>query len=95
MSRLIDAVKLIEEAKKLHVDDYMLIQAMVLKQPIAYDVEKVVAEMKEKAEKYNERAEFSRLTKGNLFCVTENYRAMGMREAIDIVRKGGVSDETN
>ena len=45
--RLIDADKLLSQAMKGHVDDYMYVKALVDNQPTAYDVDEVVEQMKE------------------------------------------------
>lgn len=82
MSRLIDADKLLEEAKELHVDDYMLIQAMASRQPTAYDVEKVVAELEEWTFEADVTMPFDKT-------IMKNQKLIASGNAIDIVRKGG------
>ena len=77
IGRLIDADALIEEAKEMHVDDFMLVFGMVNKQPTAYDVEKVVAELENKKGTYFD----------GLKC---EGTMMKINEAIDIVKRGGV-----
>jgi hypothetical protein len=74
MGRLIDADALIEEARELHIDDFMLVMAMANKQPTAYDVEKVVAE----------------LEKLKLDVPNIPYSKDVIDEAIGIVKRGGV-----
>ena len=92
--RLIDADALIEEAKELHIDDYMLVMAMVSKQPTAYDVEKVVEEinnidLQHPCDDCPHLQECDRIQvevpNANDLCslVTKHY-------AIEAVRKGGV-----
>ena len=78
MGRLIDADALIEEAKELHVDDFMLVLGMVNKQPTAYDVEKVVEELEE-----NQKIVFH-------FDGRKPIQSIDYEKAIEIVRKGGV-----
>ena len=94
MGRLIDTSAFdeitIQGKSEEFVNGAKYILDLIDAQPTAFDIKRVVAELKEKAEKYNERAKLSKLTAGNIFCVTENYRAMGIREAIFIVKKGGV-----
>lgn len=80
--RLIDADALIEEARELHIDDFMLVMAMANKQPTAYDAEKVVAELEKlKTDEYYKSVEGNR---------DSGIRNNAYANAIDIVKAGGV-----
>lgn len=79
--RLIDADALIEEARELHIDDFMLVMAMANKQPTAYDVEKVVAELEKEKEIVKEYEEY--------------HCSVRLDKAIDIVKRGGIEGGNN
>lgn len=90
MGRLIDADALIEEAKELHVDDFMLVLGMVNKQPTAYDVEKVMDQLEE--ERGISYADFDEYAYRYELDLTDNddWFYKGLARAIDIVKRGGV-----
>lgn len=95
MGRLIDADVLIDVIKKYkfgaisnesereYTREIML--CFVNGSPTAYDVEKVVAELEENGQKMSE-------AKGNPWDSSDHkyYKAISVKKAIEIVKKGGV-----
>lgn len=76
MSRLIDADKLIEQLNKENVSYNPHINEIIVNQPIAYEVEKVVEELEE-------------MRKVGVDMLG-GYCQSTISKAIDIVRKGGI-----
>ena len=82
--RLIDADALVKFLKGCTMSNGTLINtntmlAVVEKMPTAYDVEKVVAELEECSDKYKSSS-----------CEYEQGKAFSYKNAIDIVKRGGV-----
>lgn len=87
--RLIDAdafIKYANEKLDLTVDE---LTGMINEQPTAYDVEKVVEQMEENGQKMSEAKAIRPYAK----CSSADhryYKAISVKKAIEIVRKGGV-----
>ena len=90
--RIIDADKLIEDIEKIARTDMMkvLVENWINKQPTAFDVDKVVKELEWHSKKYEKLAKVT-----NVEFPQECFRkgiSYGYRDAIDIVKAGGISD---
>lgn len=85
MGRLIDADALIEEIANMDISEQSKIFSvnMLRTAPTAYDVEKVIAEMKSAENYYNDDTLDE---EGNL----KMFKAIRQDVAIELVRKGGV-----
>ena len=83
MSRLIDADKLMKDIEEITKTDMMkmLVERWILKQPTAFDVDKVIEQLEEKS-----------ITFETDFTVKENKWNL-TNDAIDIVKAGGIDVE--
>ncbi len=96
MSRLIDADALCEKIRKIY-DGYMLdegcapidFENMVDDMPTAFDTEKVVEQLEEKKVKFQKEMEEC-IFKGLPYHDSTEGKIIGINNAIDIVKKGGV-----
>lgn len=86
--RLIDADALIEEARELHIDDFMIVFGMANKQPTAYDVEKVVEKLHEFS--LNTEPYCNEMMREGVCSDFTDCDYCKLQYAIDIVKRGGV-----
>lgn len=91
MARLIDADALIEElGKREYSREKHDFKILIEKQPTAYDVDAVVAELDKNAEAYRELG-FKNDRKGRSTVADKHYyKQTAYLHAIDIVKRGGV-----
>ena len=89
--RLIDEEKLMEDIQKTITEKSSTIDWMnlIYRQPTAYDVDKVVDELKKQAEKYRNA---EKMNDGHQIGVLA-FEALGFEKSIKIVRAGGKETE--
>ena len=92
--RLIDADTLIKNLSYLYTKNHIPVDmrakeilTTIMEQPTAYDIDKVVKEL------YEERTEI--LLSNDYECEIINYCIDNFDKAIEIVKQGGVSDDTD
>ena len=102
--RLIDADALIDrldERKKMeqgvrNIADILNIQAFIDSQPTAYSVDKVVEELEDRVNEANNNCLCEMHENGHtLDFENENGRIKGLKEAIEVVKQGGVGKESD
>ena len=86
MSRLIDVDKLFETLNKLEIPFNADINNVIISQPTAFNVEKVVEQL-EKSHFHTEST-----FDDNGCCNDDSEEVVNLNEAIEIVRKGGIDD---
>ena len=86
MSRLIDVDKLFETLNKLEIPFNADINNVIISQPTAFNVEKVV----EQLEKSHFHTESTFDDDG--YCNDDSEEVVNLNEAIEIVRKGGIDE---
>ena len=97
MSRLIDADKFLDfiksELKQDRTDEKHLenIICVLENLPTAFDVEKVVEQLEEHVDEYEKMACECIDDEEEIVDILE-FRAMGVRDAIEIVKAGGIDD---
>ena len=96
MSRLIDADVLIKRLKRNSIFNAITDSAgmnvfeIIDEQPTAFDVENVVEDLEDEQRKDIEDAKFYRDTKNEKLCIAYTSKARAYKDAIDIVKRGGV-----
>ena len=86
MSRLIDVDKLFETLNKLEIPFNADINNVIISQPTAFNVEKVV----EQLEKSHFHTESTFDDDG--YCNDDSEEVVNLNEAIEIVRRGGIDE---
>ena len=85
--RLVDVDKLIETLNRLEIPFNADINNVIISQPTAYDVEKVLKQL-EKSH-FHTDATFD----DDGYCNDDSEEVINLNEAIEIVRKGGIDEE--
>ena len=85
--RLIDVDKLFKTLNKLEIPFYADINNVIISQPTAYDVEKVLKQL-EKSH-FHTDATFD----DDGCCNNDSEEVVNLNEAIEIVKRGGIDEE--
>ena len=93
--RLIDADTLIKDLSYLYTKNHIPVDmrakgvlTTIMEQPTAYDIDKVVEELEKNASRYTKKYVTPYGNNGY-----KDTKAISIRKAIEIVKKGGVSDD--
>ena len=93
--RLIDADTLVKDLSYLYTKNHIPVDmrtkeilTTIMEQPTAYDIDKVVEELEKNASRYTKKYVTPYGNNGY-----KDTKAISIRKAIEIVKKGGVSDD--